>query len=324
METVKTAGDKQALLKMRREEQRRLGATIDHLMANAEEPTPGCGLCSVWRRLTRSQKRAVATAMQQEEGLASSSSSSSSLSSSSSSAQVAKSATSAQSRLFGMRKQSANEKLAQTAEALNSRLLQLESRAASEREEAKLAMKAGQKASAMRMLKRAKMTDKQVEGAQQSLLALEQQVDLMAQAAMQKEIASALATSSKGFKANKKMVANAEAAVDDAQEARDMAEDLSNALQELGGHDNGDDDELMEELHAMANDDPPNTEDTEDTEDTIEISLVENTEEAKRIEIARLEARTARWEEAQEIRSKMPSAPKGKTQEEKQSLLAAA
>tara|TARA_B110000902_G_C14132710_1_gene522632 strand:+ start:153 stop:932 length:780 start_codon:yes stop_codon:yes gene_type:complete len=259
--------------------------------------------------------------MQQEEGFASSSSSSSSLSSSSSSAQVAKSATSAQSRLFGMRKQSANEKLAQTAEALNSRLLQLESRAASEREEAKLAMKAGQKASAMRMLKRAKMTDKQVEGAQQSLLALEQQVDLMAQAAMQKEIASALATSSKGFKANKKMVANAEAAVDDAQEARDMAEDLSNALQELGGHDNGDDDELMEELQAMANDDPANT---EDTEDTIEISLVENTEEAKRIEIARLEARTARWEEAQEIRSKMPSAPKGKAREEKQSLLAAA
>ena len=303
MDALKTAADKQALLKMRREEERKLGATIDQLMANAAEPTPGCGLCSVWRRLTRGQKRAVVQVVQAEAAAGSS--------------QAVRGATSTQSRIFGMKKQSANEKLAQAAEALKSRLLQMESRAASEREEAKVAMKAGQKASAMRMLKRAKMTDKQVEAAQQSLLAIEQQVDLMAQAAMQKEIASALASSSKGMKANKKMVKSAEAAVDDAQDARDMAEDLSNALSELGGNDTGDDDELLEELQAMVNEDPPNT------TDAVEISLSDDGEEAKQQELARLEARIARWDEAEEVRQKMPTAPKGKTKaEEKQGLLA--
>jgi hypothetical protein len=227
-----------------------------------------------------------------------------------------------------MKKSSPDEKLAQAAATLKSRLLQMESRAASEREEAKAALKMGQKSSALRLLKRAKMTDKQVEAAQQSLLAIEQQVDLMAQAAMQKEIASALATSSKGMKANKKMVKNAEAAVDDAQEARDMAEDLSNALSELGANDNGDDDELLQELQDMVDKDPPIT------TDSVEISLSDDAEDAKHVEMAemaemaRVEARAADWDEAERLRQFMPSVPKmagkGKAAkfEEKQSLLA--
>jgi len=304
MDTVRTASDKHALLKTRREEERRLGEQIDLLVAKAAEPTPGCGICSVWRRLTRTQKRVVATAIQEEAVLTGSS-------------QVAKGATSTQNRLFGMKKQSANEKLGQAAEALKSRLLQMESRAASEREEAKVAMRAGQKASAMRMLKRAKMTDKQVESAQQSLLAIEQQVDLMAQAAMQKEIASALASSSKGFKANKKLVKSAEEAVDDAQDARDVADDLSNALSELGGHDNGDDDELLQELKSMMDDGPP------DSSDAVEISLSDDGEEARREqEIANLETRISRWEEAEEVRQKLPGVPKANAKkEEKEGLL---
>jgi hypothetical protein len=306
MDTLKTAADKQAMLKMRREEERKLGAAIDQLMANAAEPTPGCGLCGIWRRLTRSQRRAVATAVHAESV------------GSAESAQVTKAATSTQSRLFGMKKQSANEKLAHAAEALKSRLLQLESRAASEREEAKTAMKSGQKASALRMLKRAKMSDKQVEAAQQSLLAIEQQVDLMAQAAMQKEIASALATSSKGFKANKKMVQNAEAAVDDAQEARDMAEDLSNALSELGGQDTGDDDELLEELRAMTNDEPPND------SAMVDVSLSDESDGGNQLEIARLEAQLAKYDEAKEVKKRLPSAPKRVVKvEERERLLSA-
>ena len=216
-----------------------------------------------------------------------------------------------------MKRQSANEKLGQAAEALKSRLLQMESRAASEREEAKVAMRAGQKASAMRMLKRAKMTDKQVEGAQQSLLAIEQQVDLMAQAAMQKEIAAALASSSQGFKANRKLVKSAEAAVDDAQDARDVADDLSNALSELGGHDNGYDDELLQELQSMMEEEPANS------SDAVEISLSDDGEESKRDqEIAKLETRISRWEEAEEVRQKLPGVPKASAKkEEKEGLL---
>jgi hypothetical protein len=313
MDNLKTVADKQEMLKKRREEERKLGATIDQLMSKAAEPTPGCGLCGIWKRLTRSQRHVVVTMASAEAA------DSAGVAGSSQVAQVAKAVTSSQSRLFGMKKQSANEKLAQAAEALKSRLLQLESRAASEREEAKVAVRSGQKASALRMLKRAKMTDKHVGAAQQSLLAIEQQVDLMAQAAMQKEIASALATSSKGFKANKKMVQNAEAAVDDAQEARDMAEDLSNALSELGGQDTGDDDELLEELRAMAADDEPANEIAR-----VDVSLSDESQAARQLEIAKLEAHIARYDEVEELRQKLPVAPKRVEKgEERQGLLSA-
>ena len=312
METLNSVEGKRELLRMRREEEKQLGLEIDRLMARAGEPTPGCGFCSIWRKLSRRQQRAVISMTTSEDA--------SSVEQSSMSKKSAKAVSSAQSRLFGMKKQSANERLAQAAEALKTRLLQLESRAASEREEAKSAMKSGQKSTALRMLKRSKMTEKQVEAAQQSLLAIEQQVDLLAQAAMQKEIASALASSASGFKANKKLVQNAESAVDDAQEARDMAEDLSNALSELGANDNGDDDELLSELKSMVDDDPPNT------TDEVEISLSDDAEEAKRQEISRLEAKIARWDEAEAVRQSMPSAPKTKkaqNREEKKGLLAA-
>lgn len=315
METVKSVDDKQSLLKIRREEERKLGQTIDRLMAEAAEPTRGCWSW-VWRRLGRGQKRAMVNVASSEAGGSESAQSGKV----GQAIQAARGASSTQARLFGMKKSSPDEKLAQAAATLKSRLLQMESKAASEREEAKSALKMGQKSSALRLLKRAKMSDKQVEAAQQSLLAIEQQVDLMAQAAMQKEIASALATSSKGMKANKKMVKNAEAAVDDAQEARDMAEDLSNALSELGANDNGDDDELLQELQAMVDEDPPNI-------DNVEISLSDDAEDAKQAEIVKVEARAADWEEAERLRQFMPAVPKknGKSAkfEEKQGLLTA-
>jgi hypothetical protein len=318
MDDLKTTADKQALLKQRREEERKLGATIDHLMSSAADPTPGCGLCSFWKRLSRHQKRAVVSAVDSVE----STESVGSAGSVGAVGSVSKSASSTQSRLFGMKKASASEKLAQAAAALKSRLLQLESRAASEREEARSSMKAGQKASAMRMLKRSKLSEKQCEAAQQSLLAIEQQIDMLSTAEMQKEIASALASSSKGLKASKGLVKSAEAAVDDAQDARDMAEDLSNALSELGASGNADDDELLEELQAMVNDDPPSA------SDAVEIDLPQDdqrAEEDKRAEIARLEARIAAWDQAEAVRQKMPEVPKknGKQKvEEKEGLLA--
>lgn len=310
MENLSSVEEKQRVLKLRREEEQKLGVEIDRLMSRATEPTPGCGICSIWSKLTRSQKHAAISVATSE-----TSSSLEQVSTSKSS----KAVSSTQSRLFGLKKQSATERLSQAAEALKNRLLQLESRAASEREEAKSAMKSGQKTSALRMLKRSKMTEKQVEAAQQSLLAIEQQVDLLAQAAMQKEIASALASSASGFKANKKLVQNAEAAVDDAQEVRDMAEDLSNALSELGATENGDDEELMLELKSMVDDDPPNT------IADVDISLSDDADDARQQEITRLEARIARWDEAEAVRQSMPSAPKTKktAKEEREGLLAA-
>ena len=92
-----------------------------------------------------------------------------------------------------------------------------------------------------------------------------------------------------------------------------------------------DDDELLSELQDMINNDtggPPD-------EQTKDISLSEEAEEKKAAEIARLERRIADWDEAEEVRQKMPAAPhtrsggKGKalgavSQVEKERLLASA
>jgi hypothetical protein len=206
------------------------------------------------------------------------------------------------SRLFGTSKSNPHSKLADAALSMQNRIQDLECRAASERAEAKRLMGLGSKSSAMRALKRAKATEKQLEANQASLLAVEQQVDLMAQAQMQKQIASALASSSKGMKAQKKLLKHAENAVDDASEARDMADDLGQVMADFasnGNHD--DDDDLMDELRQMM-DEPP----TQPPEQALQ-SIGE--EEAKKIELEQLEARIAQWDDAEAARQALPDVP---------------
>jgi hypothetical protein len=185
-------------------------------------------------------------------------------------------------------------------------------------------MALGNKSSAMRALKRAKATEKQLEANQASLLAMEQQVDLMAQAQMQKQIASALASSSKGMKAQKKLLKSAENAVDDASEARDMAEDLGQVMADFASNGNNeDDDELLEELQMMM-EEPP----TKPPEQALQPI---SEEEAKQMEIAQLESRIAQWDEAEAARQALPGVPgelsakakgKAKASSEKAHLLA--
>ena len=288
--SIRTAEDKAKVLKERMEAQRKLGAQIDVLLRQAEDgPTPGCGVCSIWRRMTGHQRAAALATV--ADGATSS---------------TAATGTVTQSRLFGMKKANPHAKLAEAAASMESRIMQLESKASSEREEAKKLMQAGSKPSAMRMLKRAKATEKQLEVNQASLLAVEQQVDMMAQAQMQKQIASALASSSKGMKAQKKLLKNAESAVDDAQDARDMADDLGNVMSEFAANGNGDadEDDLLAELQQMCDEDPnpPATA-------MVEVSLEED---AKAVEIAKLEARLQRYDQSIEARdavAAMPAAP---------------
>jgi hypothetical protein len=184
---------------------------------------------------------------------------------------------------------------------MQSRIQDLECRAASERAEAKRLMGLGNKSSAMRALKRAKATEKQLEANQASLLAVEQQVDLMAQAQMQKQIASALASSSKGMKAQKKLLKSAENAVDDASEARDMAEDLGQVMADFASNGNDDDDDLFEELQQMM-EEPP----TKPPEQALQPI---SEEEAKQMEISQLESRIAQWDEAEAARQALPDVP---------------
>ena len=245
----------------------------------------------IWRRLTGRQRNMALVAVSE---------------STASTGVATGSAT--QARLFGMKKADPHAKLAEAAASMEKRIQELELRAQAERAEAKSQMLAAQKTSAMRMLKRAKATEKQLEANQSSMMAIEQQVDLMAQAQMQKQLASALASSSKGMKAQKKLLKNAESAVDDAQDARDMADDFANVMSEFASNGNGNDveDDLMDALQQMMNEDPP----PPTTSAMVEVSLDDN--EAKAAEIAALEARLARYDQSRAARdavAQMPAAP---------------
>lgn len=269
------------------EEQRKLGATIDQLVRQAETEPSGCGICHIWRRLSGQQKRTAIAAVAASGAAAATSSTVGSVTT--------------HSRLFGTSKANPHSKLADAAASMQSRIQDLECRAASERAEAKRLMGLGNKSSAMRALKRAKATEKQLEANQASLLAVEQQVDLMAQAQMQKQIASALASSSKGMKAQKKLLKSAENAVDDASEARDMAEDLGQVMADFASNGNDDDDDLFEELQQMM-EEPP----TKPPEQALQPI---SEEEAKQMEISQLESRIAQWDEAEAARQALPDVP---------------
>lgn len=318
MSPVKTVEDKQAALKDRVEKQRALGAQIDRVLADAHTSPSGCGICHVWRRLTGRQ-RSMALATVEE---------------TTSSTGVA-TTTAAHVRLFGMKKASPHAKLAEAAASMETRVQQLESRAASERAEATRLAQAAQRTTALRMLKRAKATEKQLETLQQSLLAVEQQQDLMQAADMQKQLASALASSGKGMKAQKKLLKNAESAVDDAQDARDMADDLGSVMAEFAqnGTGNDDEDDLIAELQEMVDKGPPPSPSA-----MVDVSLddpsssSDATEYAKQQEIKYLEERIARYDasvEARQVAENMPAAPtttlngKSKVSQEKEALLAA-
>lgn len=250
-------------LKMRDEEASKLGETIDALMKQAESKsgvnkTPGC---FAWISRIFGSKSYQRSSQYDSSELSSVAAQCSSTASSSSSASASESGAAksleVNSRIFGLagvKKASDPAKmLEQAASVMRARIEQLEQRAAEQRSEAARLVKLGQKTAAMRSLKKAKQIEASVAANSASLDAVEQQVDMLAQAAVQKTLTSALETTSKTMQKDKKMVARAERAVDDAVEVRDMADDLNNAMSELANHNNTDfdDDDLQEELEAM-------------------------------------------------------------------------
>ena len=245
-----TADEKYRQLRMRKEESRKLGAHIDELVRRAEsgDAPAGCstGLCAwVRRRLGRGERVSVAAVEAVKNGTHSN--------------------VELHRAVFGLagasKKVDPAAKLEEAASVMRARIEQLEDRARDQRKVALGARKAGQKQVAMRELKKAKAVEAQVEANQQSLMAVEQQVDMLAQAAMQKTLASALATTSKSMKKDAKALGKAETAIEEAQEARDMATDLNQVMAEFagGGTQELDEDELMAELEGMVAEeaDPP-------------------------------------------------------------------
>ena len=100
-------------------------------------------------------------------------------------------------------------------------------------------------------LEKAKLLEKQLETATHTRR-LETQVDVLAQSALQREVASALSASvATSKKKSKGLLSRTETAVDEAAELKDLAEDISNAM---GGLQNDvfDEDELEAELAELS------------------------------------------------------------------------
>lgn len=210
------------------------------------------------------------------------------------------------SQLFGVGKRvEPHEKLTEAASSLEERVRELEQRVLEGKRDAAQAMKTGNKALALRLLKKSKLVETKMVANQKSLDAIEAQLLLLGEAAMQKTLATALASSSKGFKNQSRMIAKAESAIDVAADARDMAAELSDVFAEFGNTDASDDIDLLAELNAMVADDPSPA-----TGETVTQAM------------EKLETKHAEWDEVELIRrnEKKPSIRRRRTDDRVQLL----
>ena len=268
-------------LQKRKEEERKLGQEIDSFLkrGGGDDTVEGCGICNLFGR----RRKAVRTA--------------SASGASSTSASSAKG-------LFGVSKKvDATAKLQEAAQAMEARVEQLEVRIHSQKGEAASLMRQGKKAAALRMMKKAKAIEAQCAATQASLDAVEQQVSMLEQAQVQKTLASALKSTTKGLKKDKALLKNAEQAVEGAIEAKDLAEDLNQVMGDFSFQTEADEEEMLEELREMmgtAVTPPPPIEREEDPA----------------VAAARaLEAKHAELDAQAELKRRLPSAPSRKKEE---------
>lgn len=332
---------KMSTIKHRKNEARILSAHADGIARHVElasvdvSTRGGCGtrFCNwlsqkVGRASAREARRRAAQILAEvDAGCSSSTATAASLSntvgtsSSSSSSSCSSSATAVHRAVFGLAgssKENPAKKLEDAAQVMRARIEQLELRAQEARAEAtSLAKIPAKKSQALRALKKAKQIEAQVSSNQSSLDAVEQQVDLLASAAIQKKLTSALASTSQSMKGDAKLLTKAEKAVDDAQDARDVANDLNDVVADFAARGQGDldDDELVAELEMMASEPPLDAprDSIADEDDAKEA------EEAMR----KLVAYHADIDGDRSLRGIMPSVPQTKLtkKEERQKLL---
>lgn len=238
-------------LKERRNADRAMQMEIDKLVklyVDGEDPPPtGCGpklaSCLPGFGVFRKKRIAVATSEACE------------------SAAVATSTTSdVMSRFVGRAKGArAGEQsspMEQATRTVSERVEQLTDRLKLARAMAVKSSKAGRKEEALREMKRVKALEKQLATASTALEALERQSDALAQTALQKELATALASANSQMKSKSKgLLSLTEKAVDESAERLDEAEDISQVLEGMAPAGAGmDEDELLEELSALVED----------------------------------------------------------------------
>ena len=255
-----TVSEKLDALRTRAAAQKAIEAKIAQAVDGDERAFRGCGFCALFRRRNRHVR------MLDVDAVDDAGASTETTADAAASNEVARSA--AHTRLFGIKGMSLGKKknadpsakLREAALALEERIGQLEVRASEGRAEAKRCMQANQKAAAIRALKKAKAVEKQLLANQSSLDALEAQLSLLEDAAVQKTLASALASSSKNFKKQRGILSQAESAIDEAADTRDVVVELQDVMSEFAasGTDRyADDDELVAELEGMMSDEAP-------------------------------------------------------------------
>ncbi len=314
--SIATLEDKTAALEERKEAERNLASQIDRALRIVEDDGDvGCNFCFPFRRL-RGLRSSIGNLRTAAVGAGESAADAT---------KAVAGSTATHRALFGSKKKKAdpNAKLAEAASAMQERIRGLEYRALEGKREAALLMKQGQKAAALRALKKAKGLEKQVEQNQAALDAVEQQVDLMAQAEMQRQVTAALSTSSQNMKQNKDMLKKAETAIDDATEARDMADDLNGVMTEFATTGGGDidEDDLLAELQELA----------ASTEEPAPAKIgASSSQEPQHSAVKRIEEQQAAWDEAERVRRSFPTVRgtgkngKQKAVEEKVGLISSA
>ena len=213
-------------LKAEKDAELELARKMDAMLKEADDGQRGCGGgCIPWRR-RRAAKLPTTTERVQ---------------------------TTTDARFFGQRgKQAdASAKLEHAAASVAAHVDQLSAKAEAARERALELKNSGKRAEALAALKKAKGLEKQLETASATHVALEQQLDVLSQSALQKEVASALSASvATAKKKTKGLLGKTEEAVDGAVELRDFAEDVASTLTGIQTE-AFDEEDLLAELEAM-------------------------------------------------------------------------
>jgi hypothetical protein len=171
-------------------------------------------------------------------------------------------------RSKGAQAQNENAKIEEAMENVSARVDGLSDRLKVMRAKAVASSKAGKKEEALREMKKVKGVEKQLATAQSALEALERQSDALAQTALQKELASALASANSQMKSKSKgLLSMAENAVDESAERLDESEDIAQVFEGLAPSGGGmDEEELLDELNALVQDETDTDTDTHATE----------------------------------------------------------
>jgi hypothetical protein len=212
---------KRLTLARRKQEVTLVGRVVESMSEEGELPPRGCGLCAIFQNRWKSSGTHTAVG----------------------GSTLAKTTT--------------QQRLETAGIAVRARVEALSSRLDAQRTEAMRLSKAGKKTEALAALKRSKATDKQLLTASTTLEALENQILMLEDAALQQQVTSALAASVKSVKKGQKgLLGRVDHAVDGAIEVKDLTDDVSQAFDGLKTAD-VDEDDLLEELEQMCNDDQP-------------------------------------------------------------------